>query len=186
MSLSYDMQELAEQLLLQGKDRLPWKFDGRHLRGLGRRSGLLRYPDGTFSVSGGVMEDAIRSWSILSKDTHLSEPVRAKFLNLIQRGKRWQEPAPVIPGMKFGDLTADQYAALWELVIRGEHPMWKHEPHMSQRERTLWNQLQKRGHVTAEVKGETMHLTPTPKANQLVLELGSPNANHRQASYDFR
>lgn len=60
------LTDFAQELLLQGKDRMPYRFDGRRAQSL-LRYGLLRYPDGTYSVSETVMEDAIDWWRLVAR-----------------------------------------------------------------------------------------------------------------------
>lgn len=187
-SPTYVLSELAEKLLTQGKDRLPHRFDKRTLGKLARY-GLLTYPDGTFSLSNGAMDEAVSWWRHLLVDKHLTDPtVRARFEDLIKRGQRWQEPPEQIAEMRFADLTHQQYAQLWEFVVRSESPAYRDDPTMTKAARGLYTALIKRGYLTGELKGQTLVLTVTPKGKALVLELGSPNPNHRQAteSYDYR
>jgi hypothetical protein len=175
--------EFAQELLLHGKDRMPYRFDRRSEERL-LRSGLLRYPDGTYSVSDALMERAIDWWGLVAKDPSIQADGRAKMNRLIALAKRWQEPKPIAADMRFGKLTHAQYTALWDLALRRDRPVWLHEPDMSQKSRAIWKALEKHGYVTLKLNNQTLTIEPTPEGDRLVSEIGS--ARQLLASYDFR
>lgn len=87
--------------------------------------------------------------------------------------------------MRFGNLTHQQYIALWELVLRRERPLWQHEPDMTQKSKVIWKQLEKHGYVTLKLQGQTLTIAPTTEGDRLVSEIGSAGSQ-RLSSYDFR
>lgn len=165
------LTDFAEELLLSGKDRIPHRFDRRSEQRL-LRTGLLKYPDGRYSLTDGAIENAALTWRVISRDPHCSPERREAFDQLIALAKRWHEPRDV--EHDFGGLSARQYQALWEVVTHSSRTVVLVAPDMTKIEQALWARLESRGLVAIERKATTLFIRATPEGDRLVSDLGPP------------
>jgi hypothetical protein len=175
MTIRYEMlTDFAEQLVISGNDRIPYRFDGRSIKSL-RRGGLLVYPDSTFSLSVGAMLRAIKTWELVAKDTTVSDDRRAVLLGWSKAGQEFVAQHETIGPKKIGGLHASRYSALWSLVVSWSHQEVFHAPDMTQRDIAVWGALEKLGLVTQERRGQTVFVEPTPAGDKLVAATGNPH-----------
>lgn len=172
--MNNQLEDFAEELLLSGKDRMPYRFDRRQ-RGKLYRGGLLTYPDGTFSLSESAIEEAIKSWRLAAKDAYGSPERRSELGRLVDEGTAWlaRYRDPAAQRVRFADLSYQQYCVLWKLVTRASWEVFDMKS-TSKREMALWDGLARRGYLTREERGTAVRFDPTSQATALVTRVGNP------------
>jgi len=171
------LAHFAESLLRAGQDRIAYRFDRRREDVL-RRSGLLTYPDGTYSLTEDAMESAVSWWRTIVKTETRGNPARMLELqSLVEQGESWLSAyrVPDIQKLRFGDLAYLQYKTLWVLVTDWANSHWLDLPSTTKKEKEVWTILAKKGYVTSTVIGNTEAIVPTAKGKGLVATLGSPS-----------
>lgn len=115
--MAYDIENLAEDILASGSDRVPSLKDRRSLRRL-ERKGLLVYPDGSYSVTVDAMRDALSWFRTVLAECETSKTSKLDYWRgIVAKAETFITAHESRPEGPFGPLKTDAYLTLWEATV---------------------------------------------------------------------